>query len=589
MFVRVKKSGSYSYLQVVHNQRCNGRVGQRVLATLGRLDQLQQNGQLDQLVQSAARFTQHSAVLNAVRQRQLEPLCTVRVGPPLVFQRLWEQLGLPQVFDELLRERRFEFALERAVFLTVLHRLFASGSDRAAEAWCRRYDIAGSDDLQLQHLYRAMAWLGEVLPQAAAAIGEVLPQAASPPATGTAAPAPDPGRVVAALGARCQKDRIEEALFARRRDLFSSLRLAFFDTTSLYFEGAGGDELGQHGFSKDHRPDLKQMVLGMVLDETGRPICCELWPGNTADVTTLVPVADRLSARFGIRSVCLVADRGMISQETKRQLAQRGWQYILGARLRSVSEVREEVLSRAGRYHEVHGPRQTSKDSSPLKVKEVWVEDRRYVVCVNAEQARKDAADREAIVAKLRDQLQHGIKSLVGNKGFRKYLQADRDAFAIDEAKIRDESRYDGKWVLETNTDLATGEVALRYKDLWMVEQVFRSLKSVLETRPIYHKCDETVRGHVFCSFLALVMLKELQGRLEERGWSVEWDRLRDNLESLQEITVQLDDKRFVLRSNVEGDAGKALQAAGVALPPAIRQLEPPPRPTATDRSKPEV
>ena len=223
---------------------------------------------------------------------------------------------------------------------------------------------------------------------------------------------------------RCVKDRVEEALFAHRRDLFSDLQLVFFDTTSIYFEGAGGESLGQRGYSKDHRPDLKQMIVGTVLDGQGRPICCELWPGNTTDVKTLIPVVDRLRSRFAISRVCIVADRGMISKETLDELEkkERGWLYILGARMRTQSEVRDEVISRAGRYRVVHSKSDDSEAPSPLDVKEVWVEGHRYVVCRNPDEARKDAADREAIVAALKKQLRSGANSLVGNRGYRRYL-----------------------------------------------------------------------------------------------------------------------------------------------------------------------
>ncbi|MCP4895528.1 MAG: IS1634 family transposase, partial [bacterium] len=322
-------------------------------------------------------------------------------------------------------------------------------------------------------------------------------------------------------------------LFAQRRDLFSELELVFFDTTSIYFEGEGGAQLGQYGHSKDHRPDRKQMVVGVVLDNQGRPICCELWPGNVTDVKTLVPVVDRLKKRFQIGSICIVADRGMISKDTIEQLQakQRKVRFILGARLRNVKEIRDEVLSRGGRYHEVHGPREASKDPSPLKVKEVYVGDHRYIVCHNEEQAVKDRHDRKAILAKLEEQLKQGPKSLVGNKGYRKYLrQAKKDVFVIDQQKVKSESRFDGKWVLRTDTNLSSTDVALKYKDLLLVESIFRSMKSILETRPIYHKCDDTIRGHVFCSFLALLLIKELESRLERRGWRVEWRRLLDDL-----------------------------------------------------------
>ena len=553
MFFRTKTSGPRSYLQIVENRWEDGRPRQRVIATLGRLDQLQQSGQLDALLVSGARLAQSVLLLSAHAKGQLPTITTRRIGPALVFQRLWQQTGCQRVIEQFLEGRRFEFDVERAIFLTVLHRLFAPGSDRAADKWRTDYQIDGCDALQLHHLYRVMAWLGEELPQ-------------------------DQQQGQTPFAPRCIKDRIEEGLFAHRRDLFTDLQLVFFDTTSIYFEGDGGDDLGQRGFSKDHRPDLYQMVVGAVLDGQGRPICCELWPGNTTDVTTLIPVVDRLRSRFGVRRVCVVADRGMISQETIEALErdERGWQYILGARMRSQNEVKDEVLSRAGRYRVVHPKRVKSDNPSPLKVKEVWVDDRRYVVCLNEDEARKDAADREAIVAALREQLRCGDKSLVGNKGYRRYLSGGGPHhFRIDEAKVAEDARYDGKWVLRTNTDLDTAAVALQYKQLWMVEQWFRSCKTLLQTRPIYHRCDETIRGHVFCSFLALVLRQELQARLEERGHEFEWADVIQDLDRLQVVEVEQDGKQFLLRSEAQGTCGKVFQAVGVALPPTVQQASP--------------
>jgi hypothetical protein len=550
MFARIKKSGKYQYVQVVHNERIDGKVRQRVIATLGRLDVLKESGQLDQLVESLARLSDHVAVLNALKTNQITPSSTVHLGPPLVFEKLWKELGVPDILRRLLAGRRFEFSLERVLFITVLHRLFVSGSDRAAERWCRKYAFGDLGTLDLQHFYRTMGWLGEPLPT-------------------DQQPADQP------LGPRLRKDLIEEALFQRRRDLFTGLRLVFIDTTSIYFEGRGGETIGRRGYSKDHRPDLRQMIVVVVMDDEGRPVCCELLPGNTADIPTLLPVVDRLRARFDIRDVCVVADRGMISEKTIAELTQRGVHYILGARLRNVKEIRETVLSRAGRYHEIHGPREHSKSPSPLKVKQVFVEGRRYIVCHNDEQARQDQADRDAILEQLREQLKRGGTSLVGNKGYRKYLTAATGgAFAIDEVKVKRDARFDGKWVLRTDTDLPTEEVALRYKDLLLVEDAFRTAKSILDTRPIFHKCDDTIRGHVFCSFLALVLMKELQSRLALRGWRVEWQQLRDDLDELQELILPLGTKTFVIRTPPVGEAGRALQAVGIALGPSVRLAE---------------
>ena len=171
----------------------------------------------------------------------------------------------------------------------------------------------------------------------------------------------------------------------------------------------------------------------------------------------------------------------------------------------------------------------------------------------------------------LEDQLKHGAKSLVGNKGYRKYLKSVSGGFKIDEEKIKSEARYDGKWVLQTDMEDNAEQIALRYKDLLTVEQVFRCIKSILETRPIYHKRTETIRGHVFCSFLALVLLKELQMRMDQRGWKPEWAHVRDDLDELEEFTVETRGQTFVIRSRTEGEAGKAIQAAGVALGPVVR------------------
>jgi transposase len=304
-----------------------------------------------------------------------------------------------------------------------------------------------------------------------------------------------------------------------------------------------------------------------------------MWPGNTTDVKTLLPIVKRLRGRFGIQQVCIVSDRGMISDDTIAKLEDElpGTKYILGARLRSDHEVRDTVLSWPGRYREVHGPRKHSKDPSPLKVKDVRFtaedgRDRRFVVCHNVEQAEKDKHDREAIVASLEDQLRHGVKSLVGNKGYRKYVQVEGEAaFGIDREKVKAEERFDGKWVLRSNwNDASAEELALRYKDLWMVESIFRAAKSVLESRPIYHKCNATIRGHVFCSFLALTLMKELEDRLAERDLELEWaDVLRD-LEALRVTRLTSGAATCELRSTPQGTAGKVLAAAGVALGPPL-------------------
>jgi hypothetical protein len=362
MFARIKKSGKYQYLQIVENRKIKGKVKQRVIATIGRMDRLQAKDQIETLIRSLSRFSEKALLVLSGKSDVIAH--AKKIGPALIFERLWEELGIKKVIKGLLSHRKFEFHIERAIFLTVVHRLFVSGSDRSCEKWKRDYKIDGVEGLSLHHLYRAMRFLGE------------------PTEDQTAATPFSP---------RCTKDLIEEGIFLERRDLFTGLDLVFFDTTSIYFEGSGGE---------------------------------------------VIPVIDRVRSRFYVGQFCIVADRGMISAENVRELEQREIPYIFGARMRKVKEIREDVLSHPGRYREVRPEGSLSKDPAPLKVKEVVVDGKRYIVCLNARQARKPACRTPA--------------SLSGR-------QSGRDA--RDRQAITD---------------------------------------SILETKPVYHQKDENIRGHVF-------------------------------------------------------------------------------------------
>ena len=553
MFVREKRIGPYTYVYLVETVREDGKTKQRIIRNLGRKEDVERNGDLDRLARSAARLAQRSVVLSLLDQAEAPVPTCKRIGPPLLFERLWRNTGCGAVLSELLAGRGFEFSVERAVFLTVLHRLMIAGSDRACEQWREDYRIDGVGALRLHHLYRAMAWLGEELPAAEQADRTLV--------------------------ARCIKDLVEERLFARRRSLFTDLSVVFMDTTSLYFEGAGGDTLGERGHSKDYRPQLNQMIVGAIIDQEGRPVCSEMWPGNTADVTTLIPVIDRLRARFGIERVCVVADRGMISADTIAALEARGLEYILGVRERNTKEVRDAVLADPAPSVPLVIPHKGRADTE-LEAKAVMLGDRRYIVCRNLTEAAQAARTREAVVAALRAKLKQGDKSLVGNSAYRRYLKTpDQQHFNIDEARVAEDARYDGLYVLRTNTQLPPLMVMRRYRDLLVIEQLFRSAKALLATRPIYHQTDAAIRGHVFCSFLALVLRKELEERLAAAQLKPEWRVLLADLDRLQEIAIEQDGKHVILRTPATGVAGKVFQAIGVALPPNIRNAAPQPSP----------
>jgi hypothetical protein len=535
MFVRKKSSvqnGSrYEYLQIVRSYRDGDKVRQEVVATLGRAEKLLASGEVDGLLHSLAKFSDKLRVVEATKRPDIQAQASRQWGPALVFGRLWEEQGLPAIIDRFSRERRYEFDVERACFAMALQRLCAPGSDLQGSQWIAAVDAPGFDKLALQHFYRTTLLLAEV------------------------------------------RHDMESALCWKDLDLFSQeYDVMFIDTTSLYVYHDRETEFFKRGYARHHRPDLPQVVLCVVVNAHGWPVAWEAFPGNTADKPALTRMVNRLRKRFQIKSVVVVADRGMISKDTIKQLAldeEAPYRYVLGCRMRRQKEVNEEVLARAGRYQAVE---------DNLEVKEVWVADRRYIVCRNPGQVIKDQADREAIIEKLRKAIaQKGPKALVGNRGYARFLKVDKGSVSIDPKAVEADARLDGKFVLTTNTDLPSAEVARTYKSLWRVERTFREQKSTLEIRPIYHQCAYTTIGHIAASFLALRLEVDLQRRLDERKIQVSWPDLMRDLAQVQSVIIDLEGSRYRLRTSMVGSSYQAFKAAGVRPPETVSLIGPSP------------
>jgi len=534
----VKNKGkTYRYLQLVESNRVEGRVVQTVLASLGRLEDLQADGGVDRLAMSLARYTEKVMVLDALQDGSVVADDCRQWGPALVFDRMWKKLGLGRIVRELAGKREFQFDVERVVFAMALQRLVRAqtGSDRDGCHWLQEVRIDGLTDgtadvePALQHFYRAVGFLDDA------------------------------------------KETIEERLWFEGRDLFNrQVDIALFDTTSLYFEGEGPKGLAARGKSKDGRYDCTQVVLGVVLTQDGWPLCFETWPGNTTDVTTVVPMLDKLRNRFDIRRVVFVADRGMTSKANLQAIEDAGFDYIVGCKLRGDKEVRDTVLSRAGTYRTV---------ADNLRVKQVEVEGRRYVVCHNPIEEEHDRFKREAIVERLRENLVgKSPKKAMPHRGYKRFLSVTGATVRLDEAAIKKDARYDGKYVLRTSTDWATQDVAAAYRSLWQVEHFFRDFKTPLNARPIYHRNAKQVRGHLMGCFLGMVLATALRRALDELGEDakgVEWHRLMRDLRRIQAIDMTLGDRRYLVRSELEGKAWLAFRAAGIKPPPRVTPLPP--------------
>ena len=525
-----KKDGSLrQYLQLVETYREGKKVKQRILLSLGRVDDLRTSGELDRMADALVRLSEREKIVDLAKE--LAATSNKVFGPVAVFRHLWKKLGMPKaIADAVQKETFFGYDVEAAVFRMVLGRLLNPKSKLMTHRWAETIFWDDGEVVDLQHYYRALGVLARNV------------------------------------------GRIEENHYFHGRDLFTPAPdLLFFDTTSVYFEGEGPTGgLGQYYYSKDNRPDCKQMIVGVVLTRDGIPLAHHVFPGNTPDATAFSVVIEEMRNRFRIKRVILVGDRGMFNATIIRRIEELKMEYIAGVKMRTVVDVKEIVLADRGPFETV---------SPNLSVKNVVVGEKRYVVCHNEEEAKRAKAVREAVVAELREKLSNGPKRLIGNSAYRKYVAVEKEAIRLDESKIASEAKYDGKYVLLTNTALSAKETALAYKALWQVERAFREIKSTFEIQPVYLSREDHVRGHVAICFLAFCLqtafrkatrdVKEIEAH--------SFESLLQSLKELRMVELTAGGKSYRVRMEPDKIATAIFRAVGTPIPRRVTMLEPEP------------
>lgn len=522
-----KKDGSVrQYLQLVETYREGTKVKQRILLSLGRVEQLRASGELDRMADALARLSQRQKIVDLAKE--ISATANKVFGPVAIFRHFWKKLGMPKAIADAVRDETF-FGYDAcaAIFRMVLGRLLYPKSKLMTHRWAKTIFWDDGEHVELQHYYRALGVL-----------------------------------------ARNVK-RVEENLYFAGRDLFTQAPdLLFFDTTSVYFEGEGPTNgLGQYYYSKDNRPDRLQMIVGVVLTRDGIPLAHHVFPGNTPDATAFSVVIEEMRERFDIKRVILVGDRGMFHQTIIKRIEELKMEYIAGVKMRTVTDVKEIVLADKAPFETV---------SENLSVKNVLVGQKRYVVCHNEEEAKRARAVREQVVAELREKLSCGPKRLIGNTAYRKYVTMEKQALRINESKIASEAKYDGKYVLLTNTDLSAKETALSYKALWQVERAFREIKSTFEVRPVYLSREDHVRGHVAVCFLAFCLqtaFRKATRNVEDlKGSSFESVLL--SLKELRMVEFAAGGKSYRVRMEPDKITTAVFRAVGVPIPRRVTMLE---------------
>jgi transposase len=560
VFVKIRRrhhaSQTYEYVDIVESQRVDGKIVRRRLGTLGRLDQLQASD-IDRLIEHLRKLASPEG-RRGVLLGEMEIVAVRELGVRLVASRVWEELGLNRLLVDVPRTRSARVSdaiFQEAIFRMVVNRLCDPQSKLALVDWTDEHQTLHrgwqsqvqweqSGDLDYHHYLLSM--------------DRLHPHRAS----------------------------IEEALFARTTTLLSlPLRVCFYDLTSSYFEGDGKSELAEYGYSRDHREDRAQVVVGLAITQEGLPITHRVFPGSTVDVTTFAPMAAELKQRFGVQEPVIVADRGMFSADNVAQLIANRQRYILALRARQQKEG-ELALDVA----ELEGLPRPLDLEAPWQWREVKLLDGvRHVVVYSAFKARHDFEVRARRIRRALPELhqlqrraareklsiqritERTTRILTTHKCAR-YISYQVDPgsleFHIDRAGYCDQRRHDGIFVLETNhPDLSTEEVVASYAQLMEVERAFRVLKSLVKLRPIYHHRERRVEAHIFICFLAYLLAKVIELRLRGADLSHSIAHALDILSRLKAVEHTWEADTVVIKAAKPDDEVKAiLDALGIRL-----------------------
>lgn len=554
MFFRTKSvkcgNSKNEYLQLVESYRDEeGCTRQRVLKSFGRLDQLS-SSEIDALIESYRRVTGREVA--ALRPRvvsekdqddEIEVLESRRFGDVFVLRSIWEGLGLKSIFDDLAAPREFQFDLGRALFTMVANRAIDPRSKLDTIEWAKLdVLIPESAGLTETHLYRTLTWLDGV------------------------------------------KTEAEKAIFERVvRGRSAELRLVLYDTSTVHFETEQGPALAEHGRPSRAPRGSKIMLVALVTTFDGWPIYHHVFPGATADVSTVRPVLEALRDVFKIGRVVVLADNGMVSQETLALLKALEFDYLVAMKLKQgTAEVKKEVLGRAGRFREV---------DPNLHTKEVFVDDRRYVICYNPDEDRRDKARREGMLEKLREEIASGVTwssqagiKIRANAGYKRYVVQgrgeQRGRVVLSQTRIKADERYDGIWVVHSSRhDLNADDVACLFKSQSAIERDWRELKSELGLRPVRHFTDKNVRGHVFVCVLAKLLLREVQRRLDQTFAPVgSPPTVLENLGRISVVQIKTPRRVFWKTATLKPEDQALLRAVGVdpiSVPRIVENVPP--------------
>lgn len=538
MFVRcMKNSNGKHYLRIVENvwNKDKRRSEQRILFTLGRLDELQATGQIDSITRSLSRFCRRLKLVDMSKDVSVED--TYIYGSVYVLKRLFERTPISGMAEDILRaHEQMEMSFVDVVFAMIVSRFVRPCSKLCLkERWLDRlYPELIRADIPLHHLYRSLDLLAE------------------------------------------HKEEIQQKLIypESQHSLFSAPRLevVFYDTTTLRFESVRTDtgELKRFGYSKEMRTDCTQVILGLMLDHEGLPVGYKLFPGNTYEGKTLPVILDQLKNDYQIKRLIFVADRGIISGKNIEELCNAGFEFIMGMKLWAMTDGEIIRILKIDEWNYV---------SENYKVKELEHSDGRLIVTWSRERAERDVQVRHDIIKKLQAKLSREDRpeKLISHRGYGKYLKViTQGKVVIDDEAIQKESRRDGLFGILTNVskdDLSAEEIVERYKELWKIEDAFGEIKGTMEARPMFHWTDKRIEGHMMVCFLAYYLEAYVNQQLKKANADFTVPKAFDALNQVRAIPVTVRGQTVWVRTKLEGTVAKLMQILKIRIPGDVLKL----------------
>lgn len=571
MFVKGTRSKGHDYLKIVESYREKGKSKHRTIVNLGRADILAESG-LENIIKGLQKYLKRKEnEQNMIRDiSTIEEKARVNYGY-VAFQTLWNKYSLSELLNNLICERKIEFDFVQTVFLMVINQLLRPSSKYYLQRNQDSY-LSGKQNIPLHHFYRSLDILAD------------------------------------------NKPAIENALFSKNRNLFNmQVDIVFYDVTTFHFESQRQDDLRDFGFSKAHKYNEVQVVLGMLIDCEGRPIGYELYPGNTFDSKTLLKILKKLKAQFNLNKVIIVADKGINSKLNLKYIKDNGFDYIVSARIKNMKKsVQKEILSdkdyhRIGNNDLYYWRDDFDKEDNLFTHKELnytnvikyidenpsedhkrnkWIKEElpeKLICTFSSKRARKDAKDRERAIEKAMKVISKNNKSVIsGKRGYKRFVTDDREEIEdesyhlqLDEKRILEESKFDGFYAIQcSDLSLDPLKVIDNYHYLFKIEESFRILKSTMETRPIFLWTHKRIEGHFVSCFIAFLLERELELCLRRRNVDFSTERIKEALNKMEFSEIEIEGQEYFLKGKHNSLASKIFAILKIKQPSNLMSKE---------------